>query len=74
MKIKRRGQGGAGADEKVKVSSNDTTANFLKNKLVAGNNITLEEQNDGENETLKINATGGTTLDEQVVFFVQLFS
>jgi len=74
MKIKRKGQGGAGADEKAKVSSNDTTANFLKNKLVAGNNITLEEQNDGENETLKINATGGTTLDEQVVFFVQLFS
>ena len=74
MKIKRKAQGGAGADEKAKVSANDTTANFLKNKFVAGTGVTIEEQNDGGNETLKINATGGTPLDEQVVFFVQLFS
>ena len=74
MKIKRKGQGGGGADEKAKVSSNDTTADFLKNKLAAGIGITIEEQNNGGNETLKINATGGTPLDEQVVFFVQLFS
>lgn len=41
-------------DEKVKVSSNDTTAGYLYDKLVAGTYITLTEQNDGGNETLRI--------------------
>lgn len=41
-------------DERVKVSSNDSTASYLLNKLVAGSNITLTEQNDGGNETLRI--------------------
>ena len=41
-------------NDKVKVSSNDTTAGFLNGKLVAGTNITLTENNDGGNETLTI--------------------
>lgn len=49
----------SGADNKdVKVSSNDTTADFLDTKLVAGTNVTLTEQNDGGNETLEISASG----------------
>jgi hypothetical protein len=49
----------AGADEAVKVSSNDTTAGYLNGKLVAGTNITLTENGDGGNETLTIDASGG---------------
>lgn len=49
--------GGGGGDNKVKVSSNDTTANFLSSKIVAGANINVTEINDGGNETLSIEAT-----------------
>lgn len=48
---------GGGADEKAKVSSNDTTAGYLNGKLVAGSNVTLTENNDGANETLTIAAS-----------------
>jgi hypothetical protein len=41
------GGGGGGTDEKVKVTSNDTVAEYLKDKLAAGMGITLTEQNDG---------------------------
>ena len=51
------GGGGGGADEKVKVSANDTTEGYLNGKLVAGTNITLTENNDGSNETLTVTAT-----------------
>ena len=44
--------------EKVKVSSNDTTAGFLNGKLVAGTNITLTEGTDGGNETLTATLSG----------------
>ena len=44
---------------KVKVSANDTTANFLFSKLIPGIGITLAEQNDGANETILISAPGG---------------
>lgn len=50
------------ADEKSKVSSNDTTAGFLNGKLVASTNITLTENSDGGNETLGIAVNPGTTL------------
>lgn len=50
---------GGGADEKVKISSNDTTSDYLDTKLVAGDGITLTENNDGSNETLTI-ATDGS--------------
>lgn len=55
------GSGGSGSDsdEKAKVSSNDTTAGYLNGKLVAGTNITFNENNDGGDETLIINAGGG---------------
>lgn len=43
-------------DIKVKVSSDDTTEDFLLPKLVAGTNITLTEQNPGGNENIKIDA------------------
>jgi hypothetical protein len=49
---------GSGADEKAKVSANDTTAGYLNGKLVAGSNITLTENNNGGNETLTIAASG----------------
>lgn len=61
------GTGGSGDDELVKVSSNDTTSNYLLNKLVAGTNITLTENNDGGNETITITAalSGGTVVVEE---------
>lgn len=43
----------------VKVSSNDTTKNYLENKLVAGSNVTLTTNNDGGNETITIASSGG---------------
>jgi len=46
-----------GTDEKVKVSSNDTTQGYLNGKLVAGAGITLTENSDGSNETLSVVAT-----------------
>jgi len=46
--------GGAGGDEKVKVSSNDTTSGYLNGKLVAGRLIALTEQNDGGDESLEV--------------------
>lgn len=53
------------ADEKAKVSSNDTTAGYLNGKLVAGSNVTLVENNNGGNETLTINANF-TDADDKV--------
>jgi hypothetical protein len=50
---------GAGSDEKVGVSANDSTPGYLNGKLVAGDNITLTEDNDGGDETLTIDASGG---------------
>lgn len=49
---------GVSADVNVKVSSNDTTEDFLLNKLAAGSNISLTETNDGSNETITIAVTG----------------
>jgi len=45
-------------NDKVKVSSNDTTPGFLNGKLVAGTNISLTEGSDGGNETLTAALTG----------------
>ena len=41
-------------NNQVKVSSNDSTENYLLSKLTAGDNITLTETNDGGNETVTI--------------------
>ena len=45
-------------DEKVKVSSTDTTSDYLVNKIVAGENVTITVLNSGSNERLEISATG----------------
>lgn len=50
----------AGTDTKARVSANDTTSGFLNGKLVAGDNITFTENNDGGNETLTIAAPSST--------------
>lgn len=50
-------------DEKVKVSSNDTTADYLINQLTAGTNISVTETGDGGDESVTI-AGGVTTQDE----------
>lgn len=42
------------ADETVKTSATDTTAGFLQDKLVAGDNITITLTAPGENESLTI--------------------
>jgi hypothetical protein len=47
-----------GSDELTKVSSNDTTAGYLLDKLQAGSNISITEQNNASNETLLIDVTG----------------
>ena len=47
---------------KVKVSSDDTTANFLLQKLAAGAGITLTETSPGGNETLTIAADSLVTI------------
>lgn len=46
----------AGTDEKTKVSINDTTGDYLLNKLVAGDGITLTEVNDAGDEDISIAA------------------
>ena len=48
---------GSGDNDKAKVSANDTTAGYLNGKLVAGDNVELNEQSDGGNETLEVKAT-----------------
>jgi hypothetical protein len=55
---------GSADDEKVKVSANDTTANYLLSKLTAGSGITLTETNNGGNETITVEATGGAASAE----------
>lgn len=45
-----------GSDEKTKVTSNDTTGDYLFNKLAAGAGITLTETNDAGDEDVTIAA------------------
>lgn len=65
-RVVQGGAGSSGDDEKVKVSSDDTTAGYLNGKLVAGTNITFTENNPGGNETLTIaaGASGVTSRTE----------
>ena len=68
--IFRRGgssDSGTGLDENVKVSDNDTTADHLDDKIVAGSGIALTVLNDGGNEQLRIAATGIAGDDEEVI-------
>lgn len=58
---------GTGTDEKAKVSANDTTSNYLENKIVAGTNVNVSVLNEGANEQLQISATiSGVDNDEKV--------
>ena len=52
-----------GQAELAKVSANDTTANYLESKIVAGSNVTITTLNDGANETLSIAAEGGGSFE-----------
>lgn len=54
-----------GLDVKAKVTTNDTTTDFLDSKIVAGTGISKTVLNPGANETLEISAPGSTT-DEKV--------
>ena len=63
---------GASGDEKAKVSANDTTAGYLNGKLVAGTGVSLVEQNDGSNETLRIDASGSGITEAQHKILRQL--
>ena len=49
----------------VKITSNDTTADYLSPKLTAGTGISLTILNPGANESIQISAPGSTT-DEKV--------
>lgn len=47
------------ADEQAKVSSADTTSDYLEDKIVAGANVTITKLNTGANEQLSIASSGG---------------
>ena len=51
--------GGTASDEKVKISSADTTTGYLEDKVTAGTGVTITKQNTGANETIEISASGG---------------
>ncbi len=53
-------------DRYVKITANDTTADYLLSKLVAGNGITITTNNPGGIETLTI-ASSMTTADQAVI-------
>lgn len=57
------GTGGNGGGETVKVSSDDTVANYLENKLADGTKITTSTLNPGGNEQVEI-AFDGLNLGE----------
>jgi len=61
------GFGDTDTNDKVKVSTNDTTAGFLNGKLVAGTNISLTEGTDGGNETLTIANTAAVYNDNAII-------
>ncbi len=48
------GTGGSGVDELVKISSDDTTADYLEDKIAAGTGVTLNVLNPGGDEQLEI--------------------
>lgn len=61
---------GGGDTYKSKVSSDDTTEDYLESKIVAGSNVTITTLNPGANETLQINATAsGVGSQAKTVFY-----
>ena len=55
---------GGSVDEKVKVSANDTTADYLLAKLAAGSRIAITELNDGGDEDAQIAVSDEVQYDE----------
>ncbi|MGA2296008.1 MAG: hypothetical protein ABSG15_00485 [FCB group bacterium] len=53
-KVPASSLGGGSSDNKVKISSNDSTADFLYNKLTVSCGIKKQENNDGSNESLDL--------------------
>ena len=51
---------------KAKVSSNDETAEYLEEKIISGDNISITKLNSGADEKLQISTTGGSSTDELV--------
>ena len=64
---KGRIPGSEGTDENVKISDNDTTADHLDDKIVAGSGITLTVLNDGADEQLQIATSGIASDDEEII-------
>ena len=61
--------GGGDTDtKKVKVSSNDTTENWLEDKLSNNGNVAFTTENDGGNETIKGDVTSVTDTNEPTGF------
>lgn len=62
------GGGGADGNDKIKISSNDTTSGFLHDKLgLSASEILFDEVTDGGNETLKLLAQIATRSGEQAM-------
>jgi hypothetical protein len=47
----------AASDEKIKITAQDTTPNFLQSKIVAGTNITITLNNAGGNESITFSSS-----------------
>jgi hypothetical protein len=54
---------GATEDEKFKISATDTTANYVLNKILAGTNVTITQNNPASNETITIAANDMKTIE-----------
>jgi len=52
---------------KAKISSDDTTEDFLESKIIAGSNITVTVLNDGAYETLEVAASGVQLINKFVI-------
>lgn len=70
LQINCTASGISGPDELIKISSNDTTAEYLETKITSGDGITINVLYEGINEQLEINSdgmvavsSGDTTLD-----------
>lgn len=55
----------------VKVSANDTTVGYLNGKLVAGDIITLTENNNGSNESLTVSIVDGAVTNAKLADMAQ---
>ena len=58
LQINVVGSGIVGPDEKIKISSNDTTAEYLQTKLTSGDSIILSILSEGLNEQISIDNKG----------------